>query len=89
MNETVGYFFIFESYGILLNEEVEWLFLTFWKYDPGPTNVVVEHVGTRGSCPLTDFLLVIEYLGAIKCYGFGTWSYVGPGVILSNLYWEN
>ncbi len=41
-----GYFGILESYGTLLKDDVEWLFFTFWKYEPGPTNVVVD-VGSK------------------------------------------
>lgn len=68
---------------------MEWLFLTFWKYDPGPTRVVVDVGGIIGSWPFGNFLDVIVYFGALANPGFYTGSYVGPGVILSNLYSEN
>lgn len=63
--------------------------MTFWKYDPGPTSVVVDVGGTIGSLPLENFLEVIVYFGALGNSGFPRGSYVGPGVILSNLYSEN
>jgi hypothetical protein len=69
-----GSLFILESYGILLIDDVELLLFTFWKYDPGPTSVVVEVGGTIGSCPLTAFLEVIEYLGAFWSSGLFTGS---------------
>ena len=61
---NTGYLIILESYGIRLIEDVELLLLTFWKYEPGPTRVVVEVRGTIGSCPLVIFRDVMEYLGA-------------------------
>jgi hypothetical protein len=67
-NVTAGYFFIVEVRGIRCKSPVDWD-LPFWKYELGPTNLVVEPEATSGSCPLIVLLDPRVYLGAARKSG--------------------